>query len=204
MLVVGAGNSAAEIASELGRAGVPTTISIRSGVIVVPLTIAGIPSQYIGIGLRKLPRFIASPIARAAVTRGVRRRRDGLPRSGSNPLDVIPIVGLHLSDAIRSGAVRLRPGLRELGEQTARFADGSEEPIDDVILATGYRAAIGWLDPLVGRDGRGFALRRDRVVSIDRDRLLFVGHTYDAGGGLVNIRRDAPLAAEAAAAIVGR
>ena len=204
VLVVGAGNSAAEIASELGRAGIATTISVRSGVIVVPLTLAGVPSQYVGIGLRKLPRPIATPIARAAVTLGVRRRRDGLPRSAANPLDVIPIVGLHLSDALRSGIVRLRPGITELGESSARFADGSEDEIDDVILATGYRAAIGWLDSLVTRDGRGFARRKDRVVSTDRHCLLFVGHTYDAGGGLVNIRRDAPLAAEAAAAMTGK
>ena len=35
------------------------------------------------------------------------------------------------------------------------------------------------------------------VASADQPRLYFVGHNYDATGGLTNIRRDAPLAAEA-------
>ena len=72
-----------------------------------------------------------------------------------------------------------------------------------MILATGFTAAIGWLNGIVSRDARGFARRHARVVSLDRDRLLFVGHTYDAGGGLVNIRRDARLAADAAMAMLG-
>lgn len=203
VIVVGAGNSGAELAAELGRAGVATTIAIRSGVLVVPLTIAGVPSQYIGIALRRLPRPIATLIARASVTITGSRRRDGLPRSTENPLDVIPIVGMHLSDAIREGRVEVRCGLTELTTATARFADGSEVPVDDIILATGFRAAVAWLGSAIGLDGRGFANRRTRVVSADRDRLLFVGHTYDAGGGLVNIRRDAPLAADAAVAMLG-
>lgn len=51
-------------------------------------------------------------------------------------------------------------------------------------------------------DERGFAIRAGRVASADLAGLLFVGHNYDATGGLANIRRDAPLAAEAAARIV--
>lgn len=203
VLVVGAGNSAAEIASELGRAGVATTIAIRSGVLVVPLTVAGVPSQYIGIGLRRLPRAIGTAIARASVMITGRRRQDGLPRSAANPLDVIPIVGMQLSDAIRDGRVDLRAGLTELTATTARYADGTETPIDDVILATGFTAAISWLAGGIALDERGFANRHNRVVSADRDRLLFVGHNYDAGGGLVNIRRDAPLAADAALSMLG-
>lgn len=202
VLVVGAGNSGAEIASELGGAGVETWISVRSGVVVVPLTVAGLPSQYIGIALRRLPRAIAKPIAEAAVELGVRRRRDGLPRSRESALDVIPLVGTHLSAAILAGRVRLRPGLAALTPGGARFADGTETAIDEIVLATGFSAAIDWLPTRVGTDDRGFAERVDRVVSAGLPWLLFVGHTYDAGGGLVNIRRDAPLAAEAAVSML--
>ena len=203
VLVVGAGNSGAEIAAELGQAGVVTTIAVRSGVVVVPLTIGGVPSQYLGIGLRRLPRRIGSPIVRAVIALGRRRRRDGLPPSDRDPLDVIPIVGMALSDSIRAGRVGLRPAVVALTATGGRFADGTEEPIDDVILAVGYTAAIAWLGGLVGRDARGFARRRDRVSSADQVGLLFVGHTYDAGGGLVNIRRDAGLAATSAAHLLG-
>ena len=76
-----------------------------------------------------------------------------------------------------------------------RYRDGSEQPFDDVILATGYRAALQPLEGLVHTDARGFAMRTDRVTSADLPRLFFVGHNYDVTGGLRNIARDATLAA---------
>ena len=63
------------------------------------------------------------------------------------------------------------------------------------ILATGYRAALGFLEGVVSVDGCGFGRRRDRVVSLDHPNLFFVGHNYDARGGLYNISLDAPRAA---------
>ena len=76
-----------------------------------------------------------------------------------------------------------------------RFADGSEESFDDVILATGYRAALGLLTGLIRTDRCGFGGRHDRVVSLDQPDLYFVGHNYDTRGALYNIARDARKAA---------
>src|SRR2546422_1552355 len=45
VLVVGVGNSGAEIASEIARAGGRVTIAVRSGANVVPLTLAGLPDR---------------------------------------------------------------------------------------------------------------------------------------------------------------
>src|SRR3989441_5984550 len=56
VMVVGVGNSGAEIASEIARAGGKVTIAVRSGANVVPLTFAGLPIQYVAFGVRKLPR----------------------------------------------------------------------------------------------------------------------------------------------------
>ena len=201
VLVVGSGNSGAEIAAELGGHGVTTDIAVRSGVVVVPRSVAGIPSQYLGIALRRLPDAVARAIVRTTVALGERRRHDGLPRADTDPLTVVPIIGMHLSDALRSGRVGLRRGLDSLTPTTARFDDGAEAAYDEVILATGFRAAIAWLEGITV-DHRGFACRRDGVVSVDQPNLLFVGHTYDAAGGLRNIRIDAPRAAEVAAAMI--
>jgi len=70
------------------------------------------------------------------------------------------------------------------------------------ILATGFRPELRFLDPRVRLDERGFAIRSGRVASADLPGLFFVGHNFDATGGLANIRRDAPLAAEAAARMI--
>jgi cation diffusion facilitator CzcD-associated flavoprotein CzcO len=197
VLVVGAGNSAGEIASELGRAGIDTTVAVRSGANVVPLQILGIPIQYLAFVIRSLPRS-----ARAVIVGAMRKLtelRQGppvLPPSSIGPLDAIPLIGFRLVDAIREGSVKLRGGVERFTPTGVVFADGTEEPFDVVLLATGFRAAIGFLGEAVQMDSRGFGARRDRVVSTDQPNLFFVGHNYDATGGITNIRRDAPLAAQ--------
>jgi cation diffusion facilitator CzcD-associated flavoprotein CzcO len=193
VLVVGAGNSAGEIASELGREGIDTTIAVRSGANVVPpLAILGIPIQYIAFAMRKLPRA-----AREVLVGAMRLVSPPpvIPRPKHGPLDSIPLIGFRLVDAIREGKVKLRGDVETFTPEGARFNGGREEPFDEVILATGFRAAMPFLGDLVTRDARGFANRRDRVVSTDQPDLYFVGHNYDSTGGLTNIRQDAPRAA---------
>lgn len=120
-----------------------------------------------------------------------------LPRPDVSPLDAIPLIGFRLVDAIREGSVKLRGGVEGLTATGARFAGGKEEPFDVILLATGFRATLGFLGTLVRTDERGFGMRRDRVVSVDQPNLFFVGHNYDATGGITNIRQDSRLAAEA-------
>jgi len=86
-------------------------------------------------------------------------------------------------------------GLQEFTPQGVRFLDGSDEPFETVILATGYRAAVGMLGSSVALDRCGFGARTKRVISVDRPDLYFVGHNYGPAGGLRNISRDARLAA---------
>jgi cation diffusion facilitator CzcD-associated flavoprotein CzcO len=192
VLVVGAGNSAGEIAAELARAGVDVTVAVRSGALVVPREIAGVPIQYLAVLLAGLP----TPLQRTAGTMVGRlsefvRGPSVLPRASRTACRQIPLIGFHLTDAIRSGAIRLQGGVSEFTPDGVRFSDGRTEPFDVVMLATGYRAAMGLLGPMVRTDDCGFALRRGRVVSADYSDLFFVGHNYDLRGGLLNIARDA-------------
>jgi hypothetical protein len=122
-----------------------------------------------------------------------------LPRPAYGPLDAIPLIGFHLVDAIRDRLVEVRGAIDRLTASGARFADGktpAEERFDVVILATGFAPALAPLGQLIRVDAKGFALRNDRVTSADHERLHFVGHNYDATGGLFNIARDARLVAE--------
>lgn len=196
VLVVGVGNSGAEIASELARAGVDVAIAVRSGANVVPRALFGVPIQYLGYWVRKLPRAAQNVIvaAMASLTE-LRRGEPVLPRSARGPLDAIPVIGFGLVDAIRSGRVTVKPGIETFTRDGVRFTDGSESAFDDVILATGYAAALQPVRSLVRVDERGFAVRSDRVTSADQRGLYFVGHNYDATGGLHNIGRDARLVA---------
>ncbi|MGB2713546.1 MAG: NAD(P)/FAD-dependent oxidoreductase [Vicinamibacterales bacterium] len=192
VLIVGAGNSAAEIAAELARAGADVTVSVRSGARVVPLRLLGIPIQYVAATLNGLPlraqRRIASAIAKLSE---VFRGPAVLPPPVDTDCPDVPLIGFHLVDAVRAGAVRLKPAIRELTEDGARFVDGTEAEFDEIMLATGYKAAVGMLGGLVHVDDCGFAARHSRVVSADQPNLYFVGHNYDVRGGLRNIAIDA-------------
>jgi len=205
VLVLGVGNSGGEIGSELANAGARVTIAVRSGANVVPREIAGIPTQYLSFAMRALPKRVRTVLA-GLVGRltELRRGRPVLPKPAHGPLDAIPLIGFHLVDAIQAGTVIVRGGVMALTESGARFTDGVEEPFDDVILATGFTAALAPLGDLVRTDAKGFAVRTDRVTSADQPHLYFVGHSYDSTGGLYNIKRDSALAAERIAASARR
>ena len=197
VLVVGVGNSGGEIGSELARAGAQVTMLVRTGAHVVPLAIAGVPIQYLSSVVRRFPRPVQEWVVRR-VQRITEARRGApvIPRPPYSALDAIPIVGFHLVDAIKAGQAQLQLGaIDHLTEDGVVFSDGRAAAFDTIILATGFSPALGCLHDLVQCDTRGFALRRDRVTSVDQPGLYFVGHNYDASGGISNIRRDAPVVA---------
>ena len=194
ILVVGIGNSAAEIASELANAGMEVALSVRSGANVIPRSISGIPSQYLGWSMSWLPGPMQRRIVRGSglVASLLKRSPPALPRKGGfGGCQDVPVIGRAIVDHVDAGRVRLMPGVAELGETSVRFTDGTEWLGDTVILATGYRASTEWMGDYGGRDGCGFAHRLDRVRSTDHPDLYFVGHNYDGRGGLYNIRIDA-------------
>jgi cation diffusion facilitator CzcD-associated flavoprotein CzcO len=192
VLVVGAGNSAGEISVELARAGARVSVAVRSGARVVPLRLVGIPIQYVAAPLCRLPLAMQRRIADAIASLStIARGPSVLPPPVDTDCPDVPLIGFHMVDAIRAGAMRLRPGIAELTPSGARFVDGTEDAFDEVMLATGYKAALGVLGGLVRLDDCGFARRRDRVVSVDQPDLYFVGHNYDVRGGLRNIAIDA-------------
>jgi cation diffusion facilitator CzcD-associated flavoprotein CzcO len=197
VLVVGAGNSAGEISVELARAGAVVTVAVRSGARVVPLQLLGIPIQYLGVALSALPLGIQRRLAEMIARISERVRGPAVfPRPKDTNCPDLPLIGFHLVDAVRAGVIGLKGGIAEFTPAGARFTDGAEEAFDQVILATGYNAALGPLGDLVELDECGFAARRRRVVSVDQPDLYFVGHNYDVRGGLRNIALDARRAAK--------
>ena len=194
VLVVGAGNSAGEISVELARAGAIVSLAVQTGATIVPRDLLGIPIQYLAVVLSPLPRSL---VQRLTTIVGSLRGPRVLPLPARTPCAKVPLIGLALGDALRAGTIQVRGGVEALTAEGVRFSDGSEQGFDEVILATGYRAAVGFLGNAIRLDGCGFARRRARVTSADRPDLYFVGHNYDTRGGLFNIARDARRAAQA-------
>jgi len=192
VLVVGSGNSAGEIAPELARSTADVTVSVRSGAVAVPRELLGVPIQYFSVVTSLLPVMLQRIALKSTARLGeLRRGPSPLPRPLEDGCPDVPLIGFHLTDAIRERAIRLAPALESFTVDGVRFADGSLAPFDAVILATGYRPALAPLGPLVTLDRCGFALRDRRVASREQQGLFFVGQTYDRRGALFNIGWDA-------------
>ncbi len=191
VLVVGVGNSGAEIAAELARAGVSVSISVRSGAHCMPLVQFGVPIQYWSAILEKFPGGVRDTIVRlsGAMTR-LRRGAPVLPVPPWPPLEKPPVIGFALAEGIRSGKIALHPGISRAGASEVVFADGAEKEFDAIILATGFRAAVSFMEERFESDRVGFPVS-DRVRCSTLPNCWVLGHRYAAVGALANIRRDA-------------
>lgn len=154
VLVVGMGNTGAEIALDLAEHGVATTLSVRSPVNIVLRDVLGRPTQETSLLLSRLPRRVGDALASffARVSVGDIERL-GLRRSAMSPLRELrelgrtPVIDVGTLARIRAGEIVVRPGIRRLHASTVEFVDGTTAPTDAIVLATGYRAGIDALFP---------------------------------------------------------
>lgn len=192
MLVIGVGNSGAEIAAELGEAGVQTWISVRGGATFVARPHSGLEMSVVSALLRHSPRSLVEAVLK-------RRRPDysalGLPREHANEADIYPVVGRRLPDAVRAGRVRVVAAVDALTEVGARLTDGTHLEVDAVIQATGYRPALGPVADWVALED-GWPIL-DGYRSRRTPRLYCLGTRYSGfEGWLQSIGRHADQMAE--------
>lgn len=197
VLVVGMGNTGAEIALDLAEAGVATTISVRSPINVVRRDVLGRPTQRTAMLLAKLPPAWGDRLGVWLRDLTVGDLTPwGLRTPPVSPLRQLretgrtPVIDLGTLDLVRAGRIAIRPGIASLTAGGVRFGDGREEPFDALLLATGYKPAVQPLLPGVDLpvDARG--LPRDIVGRGDATGLYFVGFELTRPGGLLNTIAD--------------
>jgi hypothetical protein len=110
----------------------------------------------------------------------------GWPLPARRLLEGIPVVSTDLLPAVRRGEVTVKPAVERLAGDRVGFADGTEEAVDRIVYATGYRISLPFLSPLlVAPRGRELPLYR-RIVPPGLGGLLFAGFV-DAPGGLLPV-----------------
>jgi cation diffusion facilitator CzcD-associated flavoprotein CzcO len=206
VLVVGAGNSGAEIATDLADGGAAEVLlSVRTPPAIVRRDTAGVPTQLLGIATTHLPTAVADRIATTL-------RRVAFPDLASLGLPppekpysdflrrrVIPIIDVGVVDAVRDGRVRVVEAVERLDGGTALLQGGSVVAVDAIVAATGYRTG---LERLVGRlgvlDAHGVPLVHADAEHLDAPGLHFVGFQVTLGGMLRVVGRQATRLAAAA------
>jgi cation diffusion facilitator CzcD-associated flavoprotein CzcO len=186
VLVVGAGQSAAEIAVELCSVAERVAMSVRSGIHVIPRWILGRPMDELDVfpinaTYWPLLNWNFRQLARLSGWREVPQWS-----TSRRLLENNPTVSSELLPAIARGDIVVKPGVERPAGTSLRFVDGSEEEFDRIIYATGYDVRFPFLDDaVITAAGIELPLYR-RIVPPAVPGLYFAG-IFDAPGGLLPI-----------------
>ncbi|HET6860809.1 MAG TPA: NAD(P)/FAD-dependent oxidoreductase [Streptomyces sp.] len=208
VLVVGTGNTGAEIAVDLTEGGAARVrLAVRTPPYILRRSTAGWPAQRTGILVRRLPVGLVDRagdvVSRISVhdlsSHGLPRPAGGLysrVRQGA-----IPVQDVGLISAVRRGKVEPVAAVESFDDGKVVLADGSRITPDTVIAATGYRRA---LEDLVGHlgvlDDRGRPVVHGARTPAKAPGLYFIGYSNPISGMLREMAIDARKIARAVAA----
>lgn len=148
VLVVGAGNSGVDIASDAARYADQAFLSVRRGYRFVPKHLFGLPTDAVLGGLLAPPPGVslsANPNELVDSLVGDLTRL-GLPKPDHDLLTSHPIMNTQVLHYLAHGDLIAKPDVLRLSGSHVEFLDGSSEQVDEVILATGYSYAMPFLD----------------------------------------------------------
>ncbi|MFT5509104.1 MAG: cation diffusion facilitator CzcD-associated flavoprotein CzcO [Hyphomicrobiaceae bacterium] len=163
VLVIGAGNSAHDIACDAARVGASCDMSMRSGYWFMPKTAFGRP-------LTDLPIWWLPVPLQRLVLRGIISvmigdyRRYGLKKPTHKIFDRHPTYGTDLLNYLRLGRVRPREQIARFEGNAVRFNDGAASDYDVIVAATGFDYSFPFLP--------------DGLIDIQNDVLQIYGGAF--------------------------
>jgi putative flavoprotein involved in K+ transport len=192
VLVIGAGNSGAEISAELAETGRTVQLAIRTPPNIVLRQTGGVPSQALAIAVARLPVSWGDSIARITQRWTVGDLSAyGIPPSPRGIAtqlvrdDVAPTIDVGLIDALRRGTVHVVAAVTGFDRERIHLADGAVAYADAVVAATGFRPDVlrllGDL-PVVSPEGRPVINGADQLPGFAG--LYFIGFVSPFGGHL--------------------
>ncbi len=198
VLVIGMGNTGAEIALDLAESDIPVLLSVRSPVNIVPRDMNGRPTQLTARQLAKLPLGIGDWLGTQ-----IRKlyygnlRKYGLTPSKMHPAQQLretgktPVIDIGTIQKIKEGKIKIIPDIKTFTEKGILDRHNQEHNVDTVILATGYRSQLE--DFLFDTEGlldkNGFP--KSPIGQGNYAGLYFCGFdNYQLGGILGTIHED--------------
>jgi cation diffusion facilitator CzcD-associated flavoprotein CzcO len=208
VLVVGSGNTGAEIAVDLVEGGARRVrLAVRTPPNIVRRQVGGTPNQVMAVALRNFPPKFVDSFVRVAqrVTIGDLTKH-GLPKPERGVYtrviedDVIPIIDVGLISCVKKGQVEIVGALLGFDGPEVILAAHERIQPEAVIVATGYRRG---LEPLVGDLGvlgsNGKPLVNGGRSHPNAPGLYFTGYTNPISGMFRELKIDARRIAKAIA-----
>ena len=201
VLVIGMGNTGAEIALDLAEQGAHPTISVRGGVHIVPRELFGIPIQMISMLSGYLPGGGNSPLMLRIVDyalgdlskHGIRRPPGPIAQTRGGRAR-IPVIDVGTVKKIQENVITVAPDIAEVTADSVVFTDGRKIGFDAIIFATGYRA--NYPDFLQADDAVAMLGEKPVNEASQKSGLYFVGLRTSLAGLLRDISKEAMLIAD--------
>jgi putative flavoprotein involved in K+ transport len=200
VLVVGTGNTGAEIALDLVEQGARRVrVSVRTPPNIVPRAALGLPGQAVAVLIRRLPPKLADAVIRNNQRTFIGDLSEyGLPTPPhgvySRLLETggLPILDIGFADAVRDGQIEIVGAVEGFEGREVLLAGGDRIAPDAVIAATGFKRG---LQPLVGHLGllspAGRPLVHGPYCHRDAPGIHFIGFSDPISGMFREINIDA-------------
>jgi len=148
VLVVGLGNSGADIACDAAANAEEAFVSVRRGYHLIPKHVFGVPADEFGESGPTLPLRVERPVFTAMLRLLLGDlTRLGLPKPDHKLFESHPLLNDQIVHHLQHGDLTVKPDVAALEGDRVRFVDGSTEEIDLLLYATGYEWAIPYVPP---------------------------------------------------------
>jgi putative flavoprotein involved in K+ transport len=206
-LVIGVGNSGAEIATDLAEAGASVAISIRTPPFMTRRDTFGLPVQLISFVMSRLPPRAADKVARRVMRLAFGdMSRYGIMSPGYSPYQDqrVPLIDVGFAAAVMQGRVEVRPAVSGFSPTGVKFSNGQEEAFDLVVAATGFSSGLERLLPMPDLLDKDSYPCFPSGEPTSRPGLYFIGFTHSLRGHLFEANRGSRRLAKHIARYLGR
>ncbi|MCO4773425.1 MAG: NAD(P)/FAD-dependent oxidoreductase [Deltaproteobacteria bacterium] len=187
VLVVGEGNSGADIAVEAGRVGKMSAIAVRNSAWIIPKYAMGVPVtelQRPGTPLWAQRLFLKFIIGTSSGSPD----KFGLPLPNHRLFERTMVASQQLPYMLRHGLIHPRADVARLDGSTVHFTDGRSDDFDLIVNATGYRYELSLLRGTGLDPGR---VRLFRRLFVEGHHRLFVNGFYVNNGAFTQVANSA-------------
>ncbi len=178
VLIVGAGNSGVDIASDAATHSEQAFLSVRRGYRFIPKYIFGVPTDALISGKIQPPKgvSISGDVTKMIDTLVGDLTRYGLPKPDHDLLASHPIMNTQVLHHLGHGDLIAKPDIDYITEDGVTFKDGTHEKLNLIVLATGYSYSVPYLEQGEDewRDGRPQLYLR--IFSRKHPNLYFIGY----------------------------
>jgi len=156
VLVVGLGNSGADISCDISHVARRTAVSLRRGYHVIPKHILGKPADVFANTGPPLPRWL-----RQRIFQGLLRfligdlGKFGMPKPDHRLMETHPLLSDLFVHHLRHGDIEILGDIVGFDGADVLFVGGGREAFDHVICATGFEWEIPYIDPALLPWNRG-------------------------------------------------